>query len=624
MKFTIVMYATILIIAISIAMPIFNMHTLVMDLFQKTDYGMVKGILDMSSYDLAESQPIELVGEWYAYEGVYLEEDVIDSSSLGDATMESLPKASLAESQGTYTYQAYVKFYMPEDSGGQVVIAIPYVTNTVSVYLNGSKLQPKNAFSELSESGGSLLIYPISTQYDSELTYQEILVSVNEDPDDTQLYNRIIVIAELQNLLTKQAANYLIEGLLVGCMIAIVIVAVMFMGLMPSYSPLTFMNLFDIMLMTHILFSMSTLPHAFWTMFQQAGFGDVYYERLDLFFLMAAGAIGNELAMLIWDPQKIAPKIFRLPTVVLYGIAALFVTFFPFYVNTVAIIVLLLLLTWTVVGVIITFTMNYRKGNMDFYRCLHFAKTVYLGFILLVDIVTTNSANRPEIFMLIAYIIFLLSHLLIRAYEYKLPYIEARKLNESLEQIVEERTSDLVAANEVLRSLNEKDSLTGAYNRLYFEEEILQILEEFQQEASKIQSLYLCIFDLDNFKLINDNYGHLVGDEQLIEVVKMAQGMVGEHVRVSRIGGEEFTILFIDRTDDEVLQSVEEIRYCLDQRAKKAGRTTGSFGICKATKQLNRKGLFSHADECLYQAKGTGKNKIVYNFRGEAQEYHMK
>ncbi len=622
MKFIVAMYATIFIIALSILVPIFNMQDLIADLFQQSNDTLVEGILDVSSHDLAESQPIELVGEWYAFPGIYLDEDTIDSSTLDNRTIESLPKANLSESQGTYTYQAYVKFYMPEDSDGQVVIAIPYVTNTVSVYLNGMKLESKNAFSELSETGGSLLIYPISTQYDSSSTYQEILVSVNQDPDDTQLYDRIIVIADLQNLLTKQAANYLIEGLLVGCMVTIIIVAVMFMGLMPSYSPLTFMNLFDIMLMAHIVFSMSTLPRAFWSIFYPTGFGDIYYERLDLFFLMVAGALGNELAMLIWDQGRIGPKLFRVPTTLLYCMAAIVVVAFPFSVCNVTIIGLLLLIGWTFVGVGITFVMNYRQGNIDFYRGLHFIKTAYLGIILIVDIATTNASNRPEIPMLIGYIIFLLVHLLIRAYEYKLPYIEARKLNESLEQIVEERTSDLVAANEVLRSLNEKDSLTGAYNRLYFEEEILHILEEFQKESSKIQSVYLCIFDLDNFKLINDTYGHLVGDEQLIEVVKQTQDMVGDQVRVSRIGGEEFTILFLNRTDDEVLQNVEEIRYSLEQRAQKAGRTTGSFGICKATKQLNRKGLFSHADECLYQAKGTGKNKIIYNFRGEAEEYH--
>lgn len=621
-RFKNVMYISIAIIVVSMFAPLFTAYEPMQLLFSSSHTALENGKLDASSYDIMNSAPLQLVGEWNTYEGVYLDSDIIEENFLEDPIITYLPKASLYTSQGTRTYQGYVNFTILEENREEIVISIPLATQEISMYVNGKRVYGIYAFDSWAGHSGSMMMYSLEDVYDETREFQEITISVNRDEGATDLVNRVIVIADTHSLKARLVVDYVMQGALCGVMFLIIMNAMMYMGLMPTYSTLTFMNLYDITLMTYMLYNFSTLPKVITSIFNPNEFGDFTIRSNALMFFMAAGALGNELVKSIFDKANVAPWYFRKPTNIAYCLLAVAVYFYPAYFNEGGIILTSIVLIWTYIGVVVTWYMNYKAGVLEIYQHVHLAKILFIGGVLFVDVLTTNLYPRPKVFILVGYGIFLIVHLFMRAYEYKIPYMESKKLNETLEIKVEERTKELSKANEVLRTLSERDALTKAFNRLYFEEEVLQVIDEFNKGNGLIQIVHLCIFDLDNFKSINDTYGHNEGDGQLIDTVKMVTDIVSEDITVSRIGGEEFTLLFMNYENEEVLSVVEEVRSEMEKMANQVeARTTGSFGICRAKMGINRKELFQTADTCLYSAKYSGKNRIIYNFNGKEESY---
>ncbi|MDD2427719.1 MAG: ABC transporter substrate binding protein, partial [Eubacteriales bacterium] len=121
-------------------------------------------------------------------------------------------------------------------------------------------------------------------------------------------------------------------------------------------------------------------------------------------------------------------------------------------------------------------------------------------------------------------------------------------LNESLENIVEQRTLELQSANEQLEELNRRldhtariDPLTGLYNRRHMDERMNEELQLFRRRG---QEFSIMIIDIDDFKTVNDNLGHMVGDQVLKQVADVLRENVRKYDVVSRWGGEEFLLLF--------------------------------------------------------------------------------
>lgn len=606
-------------------LPIISVQNATANLFTTADIQLSEGMLDLSSYNLLSQAPIELNGEWFSYNGVYLNSEELADSQLQGAILDTLPKSTLNSAQGSYTYQALINFTIPEEDGAeQIVLAIPLISDSVSVYLNGVKLEGADAFESLSEDKATLMFYPLSNGYNSELSYQTLTISTNEDPSSTDLFNRSIILGELQNILTVQVNQYWIDGICIGGMLLIVIGGIIYLALSPSYSPLTLLTLFDIALMSHIFFSASIFPKITWVMFDINGFGDMYFRRLDLFFLMIAGCLGNELALMIWDKGQAITQFFRKCTNIAYLIAAVLVFIFPQYYETTAIIIMLHLIAWTFFGVSITFVDSFRRKLLKTYQIVHYGLLLFMGVILVLDIATTNQTTRPTNVIVLGYVIFFLAHLFIRSFEFKLPYLESQATIETLEQSVNERSYQLARSQELLQELVKKDALTRAYNRLYFDEQFLEKLELFNSSSSHPSAVSLCIFDLDDFRLINDKYGNIRGDGQLIDAVSIAHSVIRNYATLARIGGEEFTLLFLDVSDEIILETIEKIRYGLEVQSAQSGRTTASFGVCKASRGMLRRDLFTRADHCLRKAKRSGKNKIVYSFDGTMQIYRAR
>jgi diguanylate cyclase len=156
------------------------------------------------------------------------------------------------------------------------------------------------------------------------------------------------------------------------------------------------------------------------------------------------------------------------------------------------------------------------------------------------------------------------------------------------------------------------DPLTGAFNRKSFET-IIQKLLEISQITNT--SITLAIADLDYFKKINDTFGHLAGDEALKHFVNIIKRNLRKSDYVFRIGGEEFLILLPNTELKDAVEIVERIRKDLEESPLhydgKEIKLTASFGLAEVDKEKYINEIIKKADEKLYKAKESGRNKVV-------------
>jgi diguanylate cyclase (GGDEF)-like protein len=187
---------------------------------------------------------------------------------------------------------------------------------------------------------------------------------------------------------------------------------------------------------------------------------------------------------------------------------------------------------------------------------------------------------------------------------------ELRQFNLELEDKIQERTSDLESANEALQILAITDSLTGIHNRY----SIMQRLEAEIKRAKRFNEPFsLIMFDIDFFKLVNDEYGHDVGDVVLIELVSVLKHHLREVDLFCRFGGEEFVILLPNTLIKDAGEMAERLRLTVvDHAFASAGTITISLGV--AEYQVNKEidELLKSVDMALYKAKHAGRNCVRF------------
>lgn len=167
---------------------------------------------------------------------------------------------------------------------------------------------------------------------------------------------------------------------------------------------------------------------------------------------------------------------------------------------------------------------------------------------------------------------------------------------------------ELLLKNKQLFEQSYTDTLTKIKNRRYLIESLAMEINSF---ISENKPLSICIIDIDNFKSINDNYGHIIGDEVLRNIAEIMQKNVRKSDTAGRFGGEEFMIIFPDTDIEKARLISERIRMAVERHMfTKNIKLTISGGICEC-KGENIEDLIHCADMNLYTAKKTGKNKII-------------
>lgn len=161
-----------------------------------------------------------------------------------------------------------------------------------------------------------------------------------------------------------------------------------------------------------------------------------------------------------------------------------------------------------------------------------------------------------------------------------------------------------------LRDLSEKDALTEIYNRRTFYVKV----EELIQESNKKKIPFsLVMFDIDNFKHINDTYGHLVGDDVLKIITELINDDKRHKDQVFRFGGEEFFLVLPNTKIDGAIKVASRIHEMIGNlNMPKVGKVTVSMGVVEYIKNESIDDSIKRVDDLMYAAKKLGKNKVVY------------
>jgi two-component system cell cycle response regulator len=166
------------------------------------------------------------------------------------------------------------------------------------------------------------------------------------------------------------------------------------------------------------------------------------------------------------------------------------------------------------------------------------------------------------------------------------------------------------------------DELTKLYNRRYFNSHLDGLLLQAEDQN---KSISLLMIDIDHFKSINDTYGHDEGDSVLIEVAQRTRRYVRECDLVARLGGEEFVVVMPDARTGVGLQVAERLRQSIESRPVTLANGTDltvtvSVGLASTRDQTGttRALLLKAADEALYKAKRSGRNRVVVGELDEA------
>ena len=158
------------------------------------------------------------------------------------------------------------------------------------------------------------------------------------------------------------------------------------------------------------------------------------------------------------------------------------------------------------------------------------------------------------------------------------------------------------------------DPLTNVYNRRYM---YSYLTEQVKKARISQMPLSVVLFDIDKFKNLNDTYGHVVGDKVLQAISRLIKDSCKEGEIVARYGGEEFLLILPDYDAEKAISRAEEIRYCIEKSylmpelpADKP--ITISGGVATYDNTYDEEKLVAVADENLYKAKKSGRNRICY------------
>lgn len=156
-----------------------------------------------------------------------------------------------------------------------------------------------------------------------------------------------------------------------------------------------------------------------------------------------------------------------------------------------------------------------------------------------------------------------------------------------------------------LRRLVDMDYLTKSYSKKH----IYEYLKNLKEKSKKFS---IIMFDLDDFKFINDNYGHNFGDEVLVKVVEVIKVVIEDKGIIGRFGGEEF-IVILENSDGELCDMIFKIRQAIKniKFEKKEDVLITISGGAKEYKGEPIDCLISRVDELLYVAKNRGKNNLI-------------
>ena len=177
-----------------------------------------------------------------------------------------------------------------------------------------------------------------------------------------------------------------------------------------------------------------------------------------------------------------------------------------------------------------------------------------------------------------------------------------------------------------LLDYSERDSLTGLLNRKTFDDQLGKMVhasvadleapkpgQPERRQAGEEQKQWLAVVDVDHFKLVNDKFGHLYGDEVLILIANLLTSSFRSQDRVFRFGGEEFVVLLRSTTLDNAQKIIDRFRMNVEQHVfPQVGCVTVSVGFVAISPYESPVNILGRADQALYYAKSNGRNQACH------------
>jgi diguanylate cyclase (GGDEF)-like protein len=174
------------------------------------------------------------------------------------------------------------------------------------------------------------------------------------------------------------------------------------------------------------------------------------------------------------------------------------------------------------------------------------------------------------------------------------------------------QNDELQRANEILEQLSITDGLTKLHNHRFFQEHLSREIKRVERSG---EPLSLLLLDIDDFKQLNDHFGHVAGDELLVGLAQVLNQSIRDSDLIARYGGEEFAVLAANTDLAGAVNLGEKVRTAVGEAAFIVGdsmrptRMTISIGV--AQYRGSRKQLLRRADRALYRAKDEGKDCVI-------------
>jgi diguanylate cyclase (GGDEF)-like protein len=236
---------------------------------------------------------------------------------------------------------------------------------------------------------------------------------------------------------------------------------------------------------------------------------------------------------------------------------------------------------------------------------------VYLGYILpmLLPVVIVNYLKfsvEHSIFATMAFLFIVM--LIITATHFRKLMMKTITLDKKLQELVDQLSISI----EEIKKISRTDPLTELPNRRSFDE---TLSTEWRRSARDKNELSLLLIDIDNFKVINDGFGHPEGDEYLKAAAKIMLSTLSRASDfLARIGGDEFAIILSNTPLSNALIIAENLRQIINEYNKKSypdKNISISIGLSSNATQGSLQPLITDADRCLYKAKSLGKNRVI-------------
>jgi diguanylate cyclase (GGDEF)-like protein len=187
-------------------------------------------------------------------------------------------------------------------------------------------------------------------------------------------------------------------------------------------------------------------------------------------------------------------------------------------------------------------------------------------------------------------------------------YMQVSKIHEDRYQVTFYNISRVIAEKDAITKVAQKDELTQIFNRTKFNS-----ILSYSLRNSEIynEPFTIILFDIDHFKQVNDQYGHNVGDQVLIQLSSLVKSQLRSQDTFARWGGEEFVILSESSTIDDASVLAERLRESIESFPfDVVGKITCSFGLSQCEKDDTSKSVLKRADDALYEAKNNGRNRV--------------